>query len=103
MKKIFCVFIGSFLLVGCSHQLSTETGQSEFYNYFHMCAHSRNVLERFNSYSELTQYCGCRARYLAQNTTFAEHRDMVRAEFETGLTVVSQRVMNDAENSCNKQ
>lgn len=103
MKKSILIFVGVVALCGCGHQVSTEMGQSEFYDYFRTCTHSRQVLDHFNSYSEMSEYCGCRARFIAQNVTFDEHRDMVRAEFETGLTRVSARVLNEAENNCNKK
>ena len=92
----------SVVLGGCSYQASTVGGQQTYNDYYRLCTHSRSVVDNFKSYKEMDKYCGCRAHYLAQHTTFEEHRDMVKAEFETGLTKVSARVANEAEAYCNK-
>ena len=94
------IALGLVVLGGCSHQASTVMGQSAYNDYFRMCAHSRSVLDKFESYAEAEEYCGCRAHYIAQNTTFEEYRNMVNAEFDKGLTVVSARVLNEAEKHC---
>ena len=103
MRKTVLTMIGIAVLGGCSYQASTEMGQSTFYDNFRSCTHSRSVVDTFKSYKEMNEYCSCRAHYLAQNTTFEEHRDMVKAEFDKGLTVVSARVANEAEEHCRKK
>jgi len=102
MKKTVLTLIGIAALGGCSYQASTEMGQSAFNDHYHMCTHSRAVVDHFKTYKEMSNYCSCRAQYIAQNITFEEHRDMVNAEFQTGLTKVSARVANEAENNCKK-
>ena len=102
MRKTVLTMIGIAVLGGCSYQASTEMGQSTFNEYFHDCTHSRSVLDHFNSYKEMAAFCSCRAHYIAQNMTFEEHRDMVRAEFDKKLTKVSAKVLDDAEAHCNK-
>lgn len=89
-------------LGACGHKASTTTGQAIYNDFFSMCIRSRSVVEKFQSFADMEEYCSCRAYYLAQNTTFEEHRDMVRAEFETGLTKVSARVANEAEAHCQR-
>jgi len=103
MKKAALTILGIAALGGCSYQASTDIGQSTFNENFRSCTHSRSVVENFKSYKEMDKYCNCRALYIAQNTTFEEHRDMVKAEFETGLTKVSARVLNEAENYCSRK
>jgi hypothetical protein len=99
-KSIFTVFGLAFGLSACGHRATTDMGQSLYRDAFNMCAHSRAVIEHFASYAALGGHCGCRAYYIAQHTTFDEYRDMVRAEFETGLTKISARVLNAAERYC---
>jgi len=103
MKKTILTMFGIVALGGCSYQTSTDMGQVVFNENYRSCAHSRTVVEKFQSYKEMDKYCGCRAHYISQNVTFEEHRAMVKAEFETGLTKVSARVVNEAEQYCNKQ
>ena len=102
MKKTALTILGFAALGACSYQASTVMGQSTYYDYFKMCTHSRDVVEHFKSYGEMNEYCECRAHYLAQNTTFEEHRDMVLGEFDTKLTKVSAHVLNEAEEKCRK-
>ena len=103
MQKTILILFGLSVIGACAHQASTTMGQSVFNSYFDTCVRNRGVIEKFGSFDELADYCGCRARYIAENTTFEEHRDMVAAKFETGLTKISARVLNDAENHCNRK
>lgn len=103
MKIIFLAFCVCMILVGCGYQKASPMGEFVYNNYFKMCALSNMVTERFTSYSDINKYCGCRAYYISQNVTFPEYRDMINAEFETGLTRVSARVLNNAELYCNKK
>ncbi|MCL2749217.1 MAG: hypothetical protein FWE50_04055 [Alphaproteobacteria bacterium] len=103
MKKTILTMLGIVALAGCSYQASTDMGQTIYNENYRSCIHSRSVVDSFRTYKEMDKYCGCRAYYISQNVTFEEHRDMVVAEFQTGLTKVSARVMNEAEKYCNKQ
>jgi hypothetical protein len=103
MRKLSLIALGIVVLGGCSYQASTVMGQSTYDDYFTMCTHNRDTVNRFESYNEMADYCDCRAHYIAQNTTYAEHRDMVLGEFKTGLTTVSARVLNGAEKYCELQ
>jgi hypothetical protein len=100
MKQSIILIFVACALGACGHQAATDMGQSLYGDFFRQCAHSRAVIEHFKSYREISDHCGCRAYYVSQNTTFAEYRDMINAEFETGLTRVSARVLNGAERYC---
>lgn len=100
MKKIFPLLFIGVGLVGCGHQASTKMGELMYDDYFKMCVGSNVMMEWFTSYRDIGEYCGCRAYYISQNVTLAEYRDMINAEFDTGRSYVSARILNQAELYC---